>query len=232
MIKNILAVLLLITISYGAGINQKDEKPGKVFITDTTRVGNATSYAQLDSTNGVLLAGNATVWDDVGDIKLDAVRTSGVAGNPTWTATGLGFSKNQFAIGDSAQGTTELFHRFMQGDSLEFHLHWYSANHEAGVTYTNWSLRYWVFNANDSITYTGTLTRQDTITANTKIMTHRITTFGSVATPNVTIGARIVCVVKRIAASPATNPAVNPFGSTIGIHKKVDMLGSKTIYAK
>jgi hypothetical protein len=120
----------------------------------------------------------------------------------------------------------------MQGDSTEFHLHWYAFAKDAGAAYVNWSLRYWIFNNNDSVTYTGTLTKQDTVAANTKIMTHRITGFGKVATPNINIGARIVCVLKRIAASPATNPSANPMGSTIGIHKQVDMIGSRQIYTK
>ena len=171
-------------------------------------------------------------WDDAGDIKLDNIRTNGVGGNSDWNPTGLGFNKNQFKIGDSAQGSTELFHKFAEGDSTEFHLHWYKNSNEAGATFVNWSLRYWIFNDNDSTTYTGTLTHQDTIAANTKVMTHHVTSFGTIATPALKIGAKIVIMAKRIAASPTTNPAADPFASTVGCHKKINSIGSHTVYTK
>lgn len=204
---------------------------GKITSGDTLRTG-STSYAQLDTNNGLILGGNATVWDDVGDIKLDNVRNTGVAGSATWTTTGLGFSKNQFAIGDSSQGSTEIFHKYKTGDSAEFHFHWFSANNEAGVTFVKWSISVWIFNNDDSVTFAGSITKQDTISASSKVMTHRITTFGRYKLTGVTMGAKVIIVIKRIAASPTTNPATNPFGSTIGMHMIIDMMGSKGVYTK
>ena len=242
------SLIILIAISFCFGAAQIDSTAFKKVRSDSIyslgnnlkRIKNDTIYSKLDTAHigrfDTLNINQELMfplrWDDVGDIKLDKIRETGTSGVPDWNPTGLGFNKNQYAINDSSQGSSELFHKFKEGDSTEFHLHWYKNSNEAGATFVNWSLRYWLFNANDSITYTGILTHQDTIAANTKVMTHTVTTFGTVYTPNIKIGAKIVIMLKRIAASPATNPAADPFGSTVGCHKKINTVGSHTIYVK
>ena len=244
--RSALIILSLFTFSFGAAnidsIATKKIRSDSINSTGNKlkRIKNDTIYSMLDTAHigrfDTLIINQEFMfpnrWDDAGDIKLDRVRETGTGGVPDWNATELGFNKNQFDIGDSAQGSTELFHSFSEGDSTEFHLHWYKYSHEAGATFVNWSLRYWIFNDNDSITYTGILTHQDTIAINTKLMTHHVTSFGTIATPALKIGAKIVIMVKRIAASPATNPASDPFGSTVGCHKKINSIGSHTVYTK
>jgi hypothetical protein len=42
-------------------------------------------------------------------------------------------------------------------------MHWLTNGQEASAKYVNWSIKYTAKNINDSTTYTGTVTKQDTI---------------------------------------------------------------------
>ena len=190
-------------------------------------VGGSTNYVKLDSIDGVKLNGTTLVWDDFPPFFLGAAKNNGQTGAPALIADGRGFSHHRFGIGDSLEGNIEHTHKFVAGDTIHFHVHWLTNGKEAGATFVNWSIHYIVANIGDTITYTNTITKQDTIAANTPSLTPKYTEIGEVPTPSVMIGAYVIVVFKRIAASPATNPAANPFALAVGIHKKIDMMGSK-----
>jgi len=191
-------------------------------------VGGASNYVKIDSVDGIKLYGTATVWDDMDVFVLSAAKNIWQTGAPPLIADGRGFSFPRFGIGDSLEGNIEHTHKFKEGDTAHFHFHWVTNGREVGATFVNWSIHYLVVNTGDTITYTGTITKQDTIAANTPSLSHKYTEIGEVPTALVKVGAYKIIIIKRIAASPATNPAANPFGLAVGIHKKIDMIGSKS----
>jgi hypothetical protein len=194
---------------------------------DSAWFGSAAGQTLINNSGRVILTGTAEEWNDISRISLSSVRPVG-AGIPTWTGTAEGYSLNSFNINDSLEGETEFDHQFKEGDTIEFHLHWKTNGKDADTTYVKWGFHYIFTNINDSSTYNGTLSRQDTILNTVKSLTHRYTSLGSVAMPNTLIGGYFVCVLKRIAASPATNPAANPFCIAIGLHARVNTFGSRT----
>jgi hypothetical protein len=187
-------------------------------------------YAEIDS-NGYRAYGSSQAWDDVGDIKLSNIRVTGVAGSPTWDATGIGFGMNRFSTGDSAQGDVELFHKFSSGDTLEGHVHYNTGGTDSDTRYLRFNLKTWVFNSLDSTTYFFSDTLEDTLPPNVKYMQHRIKSFGKHSVSSITIGSKIFAVLKKVTATNVA-PTSNPFVSTIGYHKRVNDLGSRTIYTK
>jgi hypothetical protein len=199
---------------------------------DSACFGNGIGRGVFDSHGHFQLYGTALEWDDMDQFVLSAAKNIGVTGAPPLNSTGDGFSEFQFGIGDSLDGNIEHGHRFVEGDTLHFHAHWLNANKEAGDKYVKFQIHYKVRNIGDSLTYENTISAQDTIVANTPTLTHHLYEIGEVAMPLIKLGAQIQLSVKRIAASPATNPTSNPFLLQIGIHKKIDCFGSRTELTK
>lgn len=167
-------------------------------------------------------------WDDMDQFNLFAAKTVGATGFPPTVATGNGFSQLQIGISDSAQGLIEHGHKFIEGDTAHFHVHYLTAAKDANDRYVNWSIHYLFRNINDTITYMNTITKQDTIAANTPALTHKFLEIGEVPTPLIKIGAQCVIMFKRIAASPTTNPSASPYILQVGIHRKINSIGSRT----
>ena len=165
-------------------------------------------------------------WDDMDQFALGAAKSVGATGFPALTSTGNGFSQYLMGLSDSAQGIIEHGHRFIEGDTDHIHVHYLTGAKDAGATFVNWSIHYLARNIGDTITYTGTITKQDTIAANTLALTHKIFEIGEIPMPLIKIGSIRIMMVKRIAASPATNPSVSPYILQVGIHRKVNSIGS------
>lgn len=185
----------------------------------------------IDET-GIKSFGDARKWDDVGNINFVNIRPSVAAGSPSLNPTGIGFSAPQFAPGDSMEGATELFHKFVNGDSSEYHFHYWTGGTDVTQRYTMWTATFWSFNNSDSVTYLFSSTIEDTIPANTRTMQQRTKTFGRQATPSLNIGAIIVGKIKRETALGGAAPTANPFGAILGVHRRVDSFGSASTYTK
>lgn len=213
-------------VNGGIGVYKRSHFGG-----DSVVFGEGNSRVNIDTVGGLVLAGDATQWDDVDDINLNEIARPGDAGEPKDTATGLGFNMNIWEVNDSAEGSNEIYHKFKQQDSIEFHVHYHTNGTDGTARYTKWTMKYWIFNNLDSTTYYGELTKEDTIPANTKHMTQRIISFGKYAIPNQGIGARCFAKLIRIVAS-GTAPTKNPYVDAIGMHMRVDMLGSRQTYIK
>jgi len=192
---------------------------------DTLYSGSTSHGVTIDSIRGVKLYGGARPFDIVGAMPFTAGK-----GSPTWTATGRGMSLYQFTVGDSIQACAEIGHRFAEDDTTFFNVHYVTNGTEGSDKYVNWSLHYFIINVGDTVTHTGTLTKQDTITAGTATLTHKMVQFAPVYTPDPTIDAGIAVVIKRIAST--SEPAADPFGSAVNVLKRVDGLGSTTLYTK
>lgn len=213
---------------YGDSLNERTIK-STVFRGDSLRIGSVSNNTIIDTGYGIFLNGNTTVYNDIEQFYLFAAKNIGQTGAPPLTASGKGFSFPAFNINDSLEGQVEYNHQYIDpGDTLHFHLHYETNGKDNTARYVKWSVHYKIMNINDTLTYENTITYQDTIPANTPTLQHRFIEIGEVAVPVLSIGAYIFIMLKRIAASPATNPTNNPYGITLGIHAKINTLGSRT----
>lgn len=167
-----------------------------------------------------------TRWKDMDQFNLSAAKAVGATGFPPLVSTGNGFSQYQIGKNDSAQGHIEQGHEFVEADSDHVHVHYLTGSKEAGATFVNWSAHVRIRNKGDSLTYDTTLIKQDTIAANTSTLTHKYFEIGVIPTPLVKIGSSREIMIKRIAASPSTDPSVSPYILQVGIHRKLNTLGS------
>lgn len=199
-------------------------------ITKKVQAGSAINGVTIDSL-GIHFRGTAQRWNDIADMNLSGTKGVGSAGEPAWAATGLGFSMNRFAVGDSAQGDGELMHEFAIGDTGDIHLHYHVNGQDASPRHIGVTFDVDIFNAfGDSSVFHYRADIYDTIPANTKHMSQRLLGTGKIAMANTGIGAKCYGTVIRIANGTA--PSSNPFFSTIGIHKRIDEMGSTGVYTK
>lgn len=242
--RYLLFILLIVSVCFGRNKTSGDslfyrivksdtayiavEKSNIKFL-DSVTIGKSSNNVKIDTTAGIVLNGNTTCFNDIEQFYLFAAKNIGQTGAPPLTASGKGFSFPAFGINDSLEGQIEYNHQYVDpGDTLHFHLHYETNGKEGSAKYVKWSVHYKILNINDTLTYENTLTYQDTIPANTPTLQHRIIEIGEVAVPNLHIGGYIFVMLKRIAANPATNPVANPFGITLGVHAKVNTMGSRT----
>lgn len=189
-----------------------------------------TTTGKTTISDGTLeLVDSAQVWNDVADMTLSGIKGVGSAGEPTWAATGVGISLNRFAIGDSAQAHGEISHWFTMGDSGDVHVHYHVNGEDSTPRHIGVTLRTQIYNAmGDSVTWYNSTDVYDTIPANTNHFSHRVIHTGKLSMPNIAKGAIVYQSVIRIAHGTA--PTSNPFFSKGGMHRKVNSLGSTTIY--
>lgn len=199
---------------------------------DSIHIGNGTNYAEFDKRGHLTLKGDAPEWDDMDQFTLQASKNVGVTGFPTLTQTNRGFSEYSMATNDSCIGLIEHGHRFIEGDTCHPHVHYKTYVQDATQRYVKFSLHYLFTNINDSCTYEGTITKQDTIAANTKKYTAKLVELPEIPTPLIKLGANMNICIKRITASPDSAPTVNPFIVQFGIHKKIDCFGSRSELVK
>lgn len=169
-----------------------------------------------------------TRWNDIDQFILSSAKNVGQTGAPTLTPSGDGFSRYLFAVGDSLVGTIELRHEFMENDTAHCHFHYSPSRRDVAAKHVKLSVHLKLRNIGDSLTLDTTLSKEDTIAANTGRLTHKFFEVAELKTPNLKIGALIDVCIKRIASSGGTTDTLSPFIAQFGIHRKVNSLGSHT----
>lgn len=194
---------------------------------DSGCFGNTINKSCFSTAGHFQMFAGAMEWDDMDQFVLSQAKNIGATGAPDLVAGRDGFSYYQFNASDSLEGTIEHGHRFVEGDSLHWHYHFMPSVKDATQRYVKFSLHYIVRNIGDSLTYEGTITRQDTIAANTSTKTGRLSEISETAMPLVKLGAQITIMFKHIAPTPDSQPTAGVFVTQVGIHKKIDCFGSR-----
>jgi hypothetical protein len=191
--------------------------------------GPTTSNTTIDST-GILLNGNATVWNDVifaiGGGKVPAVN------DPAWTSFGSFSSKYTFAIDDYIDlQDQEIPHGFDESsDSIEFHVHAYTNGTDASDrTFAGVIYFAFIYPGDSLAGNLDSLEFEETIPADTPTRTHIYINVGKVSVADYTIKSQesITMRFKRVTSS-GTEPSGDPYLSMVGLHIEQNRIGSLT----
>lgn len=170
---------------------------------------------------------SSPMWDDMEPFQLGAARNIGQTGAPTLTARGDGFSDYVWRLNDSLIGKVELTHRFIENDTSHIHLHYSPVRKDAAQKYVKFSIHIKTRNVGDTLTYDTTFTKEDTIPANTPKLKYKILEIAEFKTPNMRVGSMSDVCVKIVAPSSASD-TIGVYIDQVGIHRKVNSLGSRT----
>jgi hypothetical protein len=210
----------------------------RMVIADAVDIGDIAggNYTRFESDGTLVSVGNATTTDDI--FMPVVPKTTGV-GKPTLATFTGNINRYTFAVNDIAEiDTSELIHRWKEGSSVEFHVHWATnGNNDATVRGVKWEIDYTWANtegAGGTIVFAAatTVSAETSIPANQVGLTHKYTSVVTITPTGGKIGAGMCLSLKRIASVTNVAPANNPFCLMVGAHIEQDTLGSRTTTAK
>lgn len=232
----------IVNVNKGAGTTSimyiKDDS---TVINNTTRIGTLTDYAEIINGN-ITTYGSATTWKD---LQFHAYRAGG-ANIPSSTVLTGNIEAYTFAVNDYFHtGPQEIPHDWVEGDSLQIHIHWANQDSITGSAKdVKWEVEWSIQNVMTGNFYSSTVsTKNITLAQNTRPKMHQISEIAMILpatvvnkNPNVTlsqmkVGAQFICRVRRITAD-GTAVSANPYFLQLGIHYKVNSLGSRETTTK
>lgn len=199
-------------------------------ITQTAVSKYATYFRQYDENTDTFSAWKSNLfgYDDL-NFAVASGKTGG-ANMPTWSTFTTNTGAYTFAVNDYIDlGTVELPHSAIEGDTVEFHVHW--ANQ--GIDASDRAVKYQLFityaypdGGSHQFSTETSLSAETNIPANTPDKSAFYTSLGVIVDSNMKIGTQIKTRLKRI-TSTGTAPSGNPFVGQVGIHYKVNSIGSR-----
>lgn len=213
-------------------------------VSDTLTVGTGSDTLSVDSAGHLVLAGDATVWDDL-RVPMTAVKTGGSKdpGFSVFKTNGSG-SQGVFTWWFDKAAEEELFfavqipHAWKLESTIYPHVHWAPKTDGASGAVVNWGLEYTIAElggvfGNTTIIYGSTQVPADAVLAAGK---HYLTNIGAgISMAGVdTLSAMIICRVFRDATGAlATDDYDDDAGLLeIDFHYEMDSLGSNEELAK
>jgi hypothetical protein len=166
----------------------------------------------------------------MGAVKLHTYKAAG-AGVPSLVISPEGWAAYSFDENDSADGSTEEYHSFTEGDTAHYHYHVITGSNDGTTRYVRYRLHWIIKNIGDSLTYNSTASKVDTIPAGTKALTHRLIDLTDIPVPAVKIGAMYILTIHRDTCGLG-DPSVNPWILEAGVHRRVNSDGSTGEYIK
>lgn len=227
------------------GIN--DDTPSyQLDVNGTSHFGTSSNYTSTEADGTIVLVGDATCY-------MDAIVNfiyKGGTGEATLDTYIGGIKQLKFLTNDFvALSNTEAPHDWDEGSAIELHLHWMVKNALIAGDKIRWQLEYAVSNivansnpntifcdpANPTVFGSRTVIVEYTApVGGIPAGTHLYTTFETVTPTNLKIGAGFIGTLTRIAKTAGgTDPTTGSiFASNVGIHYKVNTIGSRTTSAK
>lgn len=167
-------------------------------------------------------------WNDI-NMSVNTAKHPGTS-NPTPAAFTTNTVLFTFAEGDYVDlETIELLHDWDEGTEISPHFHLITAAQDANTRTVQYTLYYTL--SNTTGVATGELSATSgvyTIPANTPAKTHFLVELGAhIDMTGYKIGSQMNCRFTRDAITSGNgDPSANPYISSIGIHYKVNSLGS------
>lgn len=197
-------------------------------------VGDVTNGAELNATDGLLLRGTATVWDD---LRVEPVARSTGAKAPTFGAVGLGglyvYQFDNAAAGSEKEVycNIQMSHAWAK-TGIYIHVHWMPLTADASKV-VRWGLEYSWASPGQTFGAAATIYATTIVTGATGTQYSHIITAFSVLTPSVSQNALSSVLVCRLFRDSAN--AADTYGYTAGLlyvdaHVEVNKLGSATEY--
>ena len=168
-------------------------------------------------------------------IPFDRARVP-AANDPTWSAFVGNLNAFVFQLNDYLEFSSELLHGYQEGSDLEMHIHWVTNGTDIDNRAVKWEIEYSFANRDaagfgDVFPATTVVSAEQVIPADTPNLSHAFKAITTVTGTGFEIGRALKGRVRRIAAA-GTDPSSDPFGLAIGIHYRVDTLGSRLITQK
>lgn len=144
------------------------------------------------------------------------------------TGTDTGILTYALAVGEAVDGAFELQHDYEEGTDVQFHVHWQGIAAPTGTDKVQWELTYVVARG-------GTVMAAATVIVvesdfDTQYESVR-SDFAAITGTNFLIGDQFLFHLERIAAS-ADEYGGDALLQTVGVHHRVDTMGSRTINDK
>lgn len=156
-------------------------------------------------------------------------------GRPT-LATWLGnIQQFQFAVNDFADmNPIEFLHGWEEGSPIEIHCHWATGGTNATtVKGVKWEVEFSYSGLQNSVFITPVVASAETSIAIGEVAnTTKYTSIVTFTPTGYMIGTQMGFRIKRIASVTNPAPVANPFLMSVGIHYRMDSLGSRQIDAK
>lgn len=228
-------------IKNGGGINEIDFNNYKIYksyiaslLTNQTLTSD--QYIRDDltpfkATDGETLKLATPVWDDL-NFNLSTIKVP-ASNAPTWTSFDTHLNAYTWALNDIADlGSLEYLHKCKEGEDFVVHVHFSTngANNatERKVKYTAY---YSILLPTGAWSAEQSITAEATILANEVSKTGHKLDLGTISGASLLIGSQIKLSLSRV-ASTGTEPINNPFVTSVGLHVKIDTMGSRSISTK
>jgi len=203
----------------------------KVYRGDKIVSGTTTDYSQIDA-DGLHLFGTATVWDDLLPTIANA-NTGGAAPNMTLMGGSGTIRAQEFAnisASEEFQPCWQLPHSWLEGSSIEPHLHLYVPDDGTGGVIQFQMIYTWQNRESGTMTET-TILGQITRAANAGINGNAGLSFGLITGTGKTLSSLFSARVMRIQGGADTFSGTCWLRSA-DIHIELDTIGSNTRTAK
>lgn len=218
----------------------------KLDVNGTSRFGTSSNYSSTEDDGTFVMVGDATVYKDA----IVSFIYSGGTGEAKLDTYIGGIKQLKFLTNDLVYlSNTEAPHDWDEATEIEIHLHWMVKNALIAGDKVRWQLEYAVANivangntntlfcdpANPTVFGSRTVIVEYTApVGGIPAGTHLYTTFETVTPTNFKIGAGFIGTLTRIAKTAGgTDPTTGSiFASNVGIHYKVNTIGSRTTSAK
>lgn len=164
-------------------------------------------------------------------------KTTG-SGKPALASFSGDINQYTMAVNDVSEcRPPEIKHDAKEGEPLELHVHWATNGSEVADHGVKWQISYTWANtlASGGTTSFEAATPQSSetlIPAGTADKTHMYTSVYTFTPTGFKVGAIILLAIKRIASVTNTAPSADPWIFNIGVHYKIDTMGSRQISTK
>lgn len=139
-----------------------------------------------------------------------------------------GISTYAIAIGEGVEGNFELQHDYEEGTDLIFHVHWQGIAAPTGTDNVKWQLTYTVSRNGSVLASASTITVESTFDTQYQFV---ISSFSAISGTTYKFGDQFLFKLERVAADGDAY-AGDALIATLGVHYKVDTLGSAQITNK
>ncbi len=144
------------------------------------------------------------------------------------TGTATGIHTYAVAVGEALSGSFELQHDYDEGTDIQFHVHWQGIAAPTGTDNVRWQLTYTIARNNTVVAAPTTIAIETPFDTQYEMVR---SDFAAITGTTLEIGDQFLFTLKRI-ASVGDAYAGDALLATVGIHYRVDTLGSRTLSAK
>lgn len=193
------------------------------------KIGATSDNSEFEADGTLKFNGDATVWNDI-NLSVGSLRSGATAPN-RWTITGTNLEISSFdgsGPAQSAHGSLELLHGYLEGSDIVPHLHWCATTTGSGNI--KMQLEYaWV---DIGGTITSSTTISFTAAASGVVGKEEKTAFPTISGVGKHMGSRFVFRLFRDSADAADTYGAGIGAFDFGIHYQIDTVGSRQITAK